>query len=250
MQSVINTLRVLEAVATRQPVGVSELARSLQLPKTSVQRGLHALSTADWIHPVGEEVRRWALTSKALHVGMHSADNLSLREAAKPVMEELRHKTEETIHLMVPEGNQTVLIERLETPKPVRIILPLGSSSPIHASANGKAVLAAMTPDQVKRVIVNGLPRYTDTTIVDPDELHTELAAVRDHGYATNTAEWRDDIAAVAAAIHGNGGQPLASISVSTPLNRMPPERRPHYGTLVQQAAHRISTALQKTTAA
>lgn len=248
MQSVVSTLRVLEAVATRQPAGVSELARSLQLPKTSVQRSLHVLSSTGWIRPVGSELRRWALTSKALHVGMHSAGDLTLREAAMPIMEELRQQTEETIHLMVPEGNQTVLVERLETPRPVRIILPLGSSSPIHASANGKAVLAARPPDEVQRVLASGLPRYTDTTITDPDELQTVLATTCDHGYATNIGEWRDDIAAVAAAILSKDGQPIASLSISTPINRMPTELRLHYGTLVHEAAHRISMALLSAT--
>lgn len=244
MQNVVNALWVLEEVATRQPVGVSELARSLQLPKTSVQRCLQALSTAGWIRPVGSEVRRWALTSKALHVGRHAAGDLSLRDAATPIMEELRRRTEETIHLMVPEGNDTVLIERLETPKPVRIIIPLGGSSPIHASANGKAVLAASGSDEVERVIAEGLLRYTDTTIIDPDELRAELGVIREHGYATNKGEWRDDIAAVAAAIRGGEGRPVASLSISTPINRMPDELRPEYGSLVREAVRRISAVL------
>lgn len=244
MQNVANALRVLEEVAARQPVGVSELARTLGLPKSSVQRALRTLAGAGWLRPEGSEITRWVLTSKALHVGRHAASDLNLRDAAMPVLEELRRKTEETIHLMVPEGDKTVLIERLETPKPVRIIIPLGGASPIHASANGKAVLAASEPAETERVISDGLTRYTDTTIVDPDELRAELAAIRERGYATNAAEWRDDIAAVAAAIPGSGDRPVASLSISTPVNRMPHEMRPEYGALVTDAARRISGVL------
>lgn len=247
MQNVVNALRVLEEVAVRQPAGVSELARTLALPKSSVQRALRTLAAAGWIRPVGSEITRWSLTTKALHVGRHAAGDLSLREAAMPVMEELRRGTEETIHLMVPEGDRTVLVERLETPKPVRIIIPLGGSSPIHGSANGKAVLAASPTDEVERVLTGGLTRYTDTTIVEGEELRAELAAIRARGYATNGGEWRADIAAVAAAIPGRDGRPVASLSISTPINRMPEDLRPEYGRLVCAAAQRISAALSAT---
>lgn len=244
MRNVVNALRVLEEVAGRQPAGVSEIARALDLPKSSVQRALHTLATAGWIRPVGSEITRWSLTGKALHVGRHAAGDLSLREAAMPVMEELRRGTEETIHLMVPEGERIVLIERLETPKPVRIVIPLGGSPPIHASANGKAVLAALPAAEAERVLAGGLARYTDTTIDDVEALRAELAAVKARGYATNKGEWRADIAAVAAAIPDPDGRPVASLSISTPINRLPDERRPEYGSLVRAAARRVSDVL------
>lgn len=245
MKNVLNTLRVIEEVAARQPVGVSELARVLEMPKTSVQRALQTLRTAGWLAPTDDETTtRWALTSRALHVGQQAMRELSLRDAAIPVMRELRRRTEETIHLMVPEGRNVVLIERLDTPKLIRITLPLGSSAPIHASSNGKAVLASSRPDVVEDLIAEGLPRYTDSTIVDPGSLREELEMIRKRGFATNTGEWRADIAAVAAAIMGDNGRPVGSLSISTPADRMPPEMRLPYGELVRDAAREISVAL------
>lgn len=244
MQSVVNTLRVLEEVGRRQPVGVSELARHLALPKSSVQRALRTLHAAGWIRPAGGELTRWLLTTKALHVGWHATGELSLREAAMPVMEQLRSQTEETIHLMVPDGKRVVLIERLETPKPVRIVIPLGGGAPIHASSNGKSILAHSPRTEVERLIAEGLPRYTDTTIVDPDGLRADLATTRARGYAVNGGEWRSDIAAVAAAILNTDGHPIGSLSISTPTARMPAEMVPEYGRLVDEAARRITESL------
>ncbi|HEU5158492.1 MAG TPA: IclR family transcriptional regulator [Streptosporangiaceae bacterium] len=244
MQTVLNALRVLEEVALRQPAGVGELARGLGMPKSSVQRALRTLHSAGWIRPADGGVTRWTLTSKALHVGRHATGELSLRDAAVPIMEELRHRTGETIHLMVPESGGVVLIERLETPKPLRIVLPLGKTLPLHASANGKAVLAAGAPDTVDRLLGAGLPGYTDTTITDPARLRAELALIRERGYATNTGEWRSDIAAVAAAVLGRAGVPIASLSISTPMTRMSDELRPEYGKLVGEAAKSLGRAL------
>ncbi|MDP4506735.1 IclR family transcriptional regulator [Nonomuraea sp. NBC_00507] len=235
MQNVINALRVLEEVAVRQPAGVGELARGLGLPKSTVQRSLRTLHEAGWIRPAGGAVTRWQVTSKALQVGRRA--ELGLRDVALPVMEELRQRTGETIHLMVPEGDAVVLIERLETDKPLRIVLPLGIRLPLHASANGKAVLAHLDRP------LDELPAYTGTTITDPELLRAELAEVRARGYADNRGEWRSDIAAVASAVLGPDG-PVASLSISTPASRMPDDRRPEYGKLVTQAARTLTESL------
>ncbi|HEX4817626.1 MAG TPA: IclR family transcriptional regulator [Nonomuraea sp.] len=240
MQNVINALRVLEEVAARQPAGVGALARELGLPKSTVQRSLRTLHEAGWIRPAGGAVTRWQVTSKALQVGRRA--ELGLRDAALPVMEELRQRTGETIHLMVPESDAVVLIERLETDKPLRIVLPLGIRLPLHASANGKAVLAHRA--DLDRA-TGALPAYTGTTITDPELLRAELADVRARGYADNRGEWRADIAAVAAAVLGPDG-PVASLSVSTPASRMPDDLRPEYGKLVTQAAGALTEALRR----
>jgi IclR family acetate operon transcriptional repressor len=244
MQTVLNALRVLEEVATRQPAGVGELARALGMPKSSVQRALTTLHSAGWIRPADGGVTRWVVTAKALHVGRHATGELSLRDAAVPIMEELRRRTEETIHLMVPERGGVVLIERLETPKPVRIVLPLGKALPLHASANGKAVLAAGPPDVIERMLGARLPGYTGTTITDPGRLRAELVLIRERGYATNTGEWRADIAAVAAAVPGPAGIPVASLSISAPMTRISAEMHPEYGKLVCEAARNLARAL------
>ncbi|WP_157244498.1 IclR family transcriptional regulator [Nonomuraea typhae] len=235
MQNVVNALRALEEVAARQPIGVGELARVLGLPKSTVQRSLRTLHEAGWIRPAGGEVTRWLVTTKALQVGRRA--ELGLRDVALPVMEELRQRTGETVHLAVPEGDAVVLIERLETDKPLRIVLPLGIRLPLHASANGKAFLAHLDRE------LPGLEIYTDTTIADPETLRAELAAIRARGWADNRGEWRSDITAVAAAVLGADG-PVASLSISLPATRMTDALRPVFGELVTEAAARIAAGL------
>ncbi|MFF0725955.1 IclR family transcriptional regulator [Streptomyces sp. NPDC004134] len=245
MQSVLNALRVLEEVAVRQPAGVADLARALGMPKSSVQRALVTLHTAGWIRQVGEASTRWAVTTKALHVGRRATSELSLRDTAVPIMEELRRRTDETVHLTIPEGgDKVVLLERLQTSKPVRIVMPLGMNLSLHASANGKAVLAASPADVIESYVGKGLTRYTDATIVDPARLLAELRDIRERGYAVNGGEWRADVSAVAAAVTGDSGLPVASISVNVPTSRMTGELRAGYGALVRDAARQVAAEL------
>ncbi|MEV7927176.1 IclR family transcriptional regulator [Kitasatospora sp. NPDC088264] len=244
MQNVLNALRVLEEVAARQPIGVAELARAMDLPKSSVQRALLTLHTAGWLRQAGGAPTRWLVTAKALQVGRQATGELGLRDAAVPVMEELRRQTGETVHLAVPEGGRVILVERLETSQPVRIVLPLGQDLPAHASANGKAVLAASPAEALESYLAEGLARYTDTTIVEPRRLLDELAEVRRRGYATNSGEWRSDVSAVAAAVIGGLGLPVASISVNVPASRATDESRAEHGALVNAAAKRLGVVL------
>ena len=244
MRNVLNTLRVLEEVASRQPIGVGELARVLDMPKSSVQRALVTLHTAGWIRPAAGEVTRWVITTRALAVGGRASGDLDLRGAALPIMEDLRRHTEETIHLTVPEDGKMVLIERLETDKPVRTSMALGHALPLHASANGKAVLANSSPDVIRRLLADELPRYTDTTITDPDELRAELAAIRERGFAVNRGEWRSDVGSVAAAVMGSDEEPIASLSVNLPISRLTQESEADFGAAVSEAASSLSARL------
>lgn len=245
MRNVLNTLRVLEEVAARQPVGVGELARILGMPKSTVQRALVTLDEAGWIRPATGEITRWALTTKALAVGSRAGGDLGLRGAALPIMEDLRRRTEETIHLTVPEDGKMVLIERLETDKPVRTNMALGHSLPLHASANGKAVLAHSNPEAIRQLLTDELPRYTETTITDPGELRAELAGIRERGYAVNRGEWRSDVGAVAAVVLDADGQPIASLSVNIPFSRLTAESEPVFAAAVSAAAAALTARMR-----
>lgn len=244
MRNVLNTLLVLEEVASRQPIGVGELARVLDMPKSSVQRALVTLHTAGWIRPAAGEVTRWVITTRALAVGGRASGDLDLRGAALPIMEDLRRHTEETIHLTVPEDGKMVLIERLETDKPVRTSMALGHALPLHASANGKAVLANSSAEVLIPLLADELPRYTDTTITDPDELRAELAAIRERGFAINRGEWRSDVGSVAAAVMGGHEKPIASLSVNIPMSRLTQESEADFGAAVNEAANSLSARL------
>ncbi len=244
MRTVLAAFRVLEEVAFTQPVGVGELSRRLRLPKTTVQRSLRTLWTAGWICPDGAETTRWVLTTRALHIGQHAIPDLGVRDAALPMMRELRKETGETAHLMVLRDNHAVLIERVETDHPVRAVIELGSAVPLHGSSNGKAMLAHRSPAEVRTIMGERLERHTERTIVDWDDFFADLATVRKRGYATNVGEWRTDITAVASPIFDHEGQALASLSVSAPGSRMPDQLRRSYGKLVTEAAGRVSATL------
>ncbi|MPY55670.1 IclR family transcriptional regulator [Streptomyces spongiae] len=243
MRSVLTALRVLEAVSQLQPVGLSELSRQLGLPKTTVQRGLVALAEAGWLESDQADSTRWIVGTKAFVVGSTVANRGSLRDRALPHMNALAAEVQETIHLMVPDGHQAVLMERLDSPHPVRAFAPLGARAPLHASSNGKAILAHLPDEETARYVEHGLAAVTQRTITEPAKLYEELALIRKRGYAVANEELQDGVVSVAAPILAADARPVGSLSISAPKARMPRTLWSDYGKKVHQAANTIADA-------
>lgn len=247
MNSVRKALVVLETVADLQPVGVSELAAHLKQPKTSVQRALETLHEAAWIRPAAGERTRWELTFRASRLARKAGHHFGLREAALPVMEQLRRDTNETIHLAVLDDVEIVLIERLESPHAVRHVEPLGGRAPVLVTATGKAMLSLMPEEEVARIYAQAIKAESQANAVSaPPELAVlsrELADISQRGYAT-TASWRQDVFATGAAITAPDRKPIAAISVSTPAARATPDSRALHAELLRNAARLISDHL------
>lgn len=246
MRSVTTALRVLEAVAVNQPIGLSALTRLLGLPKSTVQRSLAAFAETGWIEQ--EAVTgRWQVGVRAFVVGSAVSARGGLRPAALPTMRDLCAEVGETVHLMVPTDREGVLIERIDSPRPIRAVLPLGARGPLHATSNGKAVLAALAPSELEAYIEAGLNAVTPHTITDPDRLRAEIDRTRTAGYAVCQEEAEEGVVSVATAIRHGHGRPIASLSISGPKSRMTPELLTSYGEKVRLAAEAIGLALPLT---
>ena len=245
--AVLTTLHVLEEVARRQPVGVSELARSTGMAKSSVQRCLVTLQHAGWLRMVDPEHARWGVTTKPLGIGLRAAGEEGLRDMALPYLEELRDITQETIHLSVCDGGSLIIIARRDSPQAVRTFIEIGTRVPVHAAASGLAILAQLEANDLDRVLGNDLSGYTSTTIVDRDAVLAEVERTRERGYAVNDASWwRPDVCAVAAAVTSASGRPVAAVAISVPASRFGPERARDLGEHVLQTTAKISGEIQK----
>ncbi|MQA03396.1 MAG: helix-turn-helix domain-containing protein [Streptosporangiales bacterium] len=243
MQNVINCFRVLEAVAEHQPVGVSELARLLGMPRTSVFRCLQTLQQAEWLAPLGHDDTRWRVTARALTIARASPER-GLREAALPVLQRLRDETDETVYLTVRDGYGAVLVERLDSNRSVRTFYPLYGRMPLHGPSNAKAILAHLSEEEIDEVMTAGLDRYTDTTQCQPDALRADITATRERGYSINLAEWRPEVCGIGAAILDPTMRPVGGTSISMPAFRFDEDDIARYGSLVAAAAAEIAHRL------
>jgi DNA-binding IclR family transcriptional regulator len=131
-----------------------------------------------------------------------------------------------------------------ESRQAVRMSTGLGSRAPAHCTSVGKALLAFQPAELVQQVIDNGLKRYTEHTITEPAALLTELALVRQKGYALDDEEIEVGLRCVAAPIRDHTGQVTAAISVAAPVQRMSKKQVQQTIPSVVAAAETISRRL------
>jgi IclR family acetate operon transcriptional repressor len=238
MNSVLTALRVFEEVATAQPIGLSELARRLGLPKATVQRNLRTLCHAGWIKPTADD-GRWEITGLAFRLGSAVATKDNLREVALPELAALQSITGGTVHLAVPDGDELVLVERLDSSHQLRAFLPLGTRLPVQAAATGKAYLATLDDDRITAYLADAPAKVAGNTNTDLGRLWDEVRATRQRGYAITIEELHEGISAVAVAVHGRDGRACACFSISGPSARMTADRLIEYAgaALAAQAA-------------
>lgn len=245
-QTLVRGLRVLETLTTQdRPIGVGELARTLDLPKSTVQRLLRTLAQEGWAQTSNDAVTRWQISPRL--ISLARGDNLSrsLRDVAMPHLTALGASTGETVHFSVLDRDvQLVLIERVDSIHPVRTFNAIGATTALHTSCSGKAVLAMLPPAHVEEILARPLAKVMPNTIVDPQHLTHQILEARDRGYAVNISENRANVCAVGAAVADGSGRPVAAVAVSMPDIRFEPARAPEWGALVRDTARAITDAL------
>lgn len=245
-QTLIRGLRVLEALTQQdRPVGVGELSRMLELPKSTVQRLLRTLDQEGWAQTSNDAVTRWQLSPRLLALARRDTLSRSLREVAMPHLTALGARTGETIHFSVLDRDvRLVLIERVDSVHAVRTFNAIGATTALHTSCGGKAVLAMLPDARVREILARPLEKVMPNTSVDPQHLMHQVLEARERGYAVNIAENRPGVCAVGAAVADRSGNPVAAVAISMPDTRFEPDRVPEWGAWVRDTARAITDAL------
>ncbi|MEV0792546.1 IclR family transcriptional regulator [Kribbella sp. NPDC050459] len=239
IRSVDRVCDILDTLAnSADGVSLKEVAAATSLPKSSAFRYLTALETRHYAERDGEtSMYRLGPAFRPQHT--RSIEHLA--ELARPVLEQLRDSTGETINLGLLDGTTIVHSMVVESPKTMRLAARVGERGYVHATALGKAMCAELPPERVRSILdATGLPRFTATTIVDVDEYFAELERVRAQGYAVDDQENQDDGRCVAVIVPGLTFP--AGISLSAPASRFKASDVP----AVARRLRRASAGLRK----
>jgi IclR family transcriptional regulator, acetate operon repressor len=202
----------------QEGVSLAEVARVTGLPRSSVFRYLATLRHRRYVEriPNTEHYRLGAafFPFRSRHLEL-------LTEQARPHLEGLRDRFQETINLGVLTGHRVTYLEILESPKSMRLAARRGDRDHIHSTALGKAIAAHLPEEQVLAILAaEGMPKLTPQTIIEPDRYMIELKTVRERGYALDDRENEEEGRCLAVPILGY--RLPAAISLSAPQSRFP----------------------------
>jgi len=203
-------------------LGVSELARRANLPKSTVSRLTADLVAQRFLERDGD---RLFLGLRLFELAQTVERPRILRRLALPVMTELRDATGHSVSIGVLDGTDVVGIAMLRGESAGPPLVRIGGRLPAHATASGKVLLAFSPDAEVERVIAAGLSARTARTICEPGELRRRLAEIRRVGVAVEDGECADDRACVASPILAPGGIPIAAIAVAGAASLLVPDR-------------------------
>ncbi|ADB49678.1 IclR family transcriptional regulator [Conexibacter woesei] len=241
IRAVDRVLDILDLLqGTDGGVTLVELSKVIGLPKSSAFRYLATLEARGYVTREAGDTYRLGLAFRPLR----PRDLSLLTSIARPRMEELCHRFEETINLGVLDGHRVAYLDMVESPRAIRFAARPGHRDPVHSSALGKALTARLSVEEVRRVLaVDGMPRFTERTITTPERYVEELALVRERGYALDNAENEDGGRCVGVPLP----EPLpAAISLSAPADRFPSERVAEVAAALRRSAEEIGAEYQR----
>jgi len=243
--TLIKGLQLLEFLARSEtPLGVTELAGSLELGKSNVHRLLQALVDLGYVQK-NETRGTYQASLKLWELGTALEGRLTIKAAARDAMERLLKDTRETVHLSVLDGDEVVYIHKLDSPEPVRAYSEVGGRAPAYCVATGKAILAWRDAGYLQG-LSQRLTRHTEKTITQPAEFMHELERIRSAGYAVNRGEWRETVWGVASPIISTEGSVVAAIGISGPSARIKPTVVKRLAAEVMAAADKVSSQLSR----
>ena len=222
IQSVDRALSLLEALAEAGgEASLTDLSRRTCL---NVSTCHHLLSTlVNWGYVAKVPGRRsYALGARVLYLGHACLRQVDLPRRAQVHIDRINTVTGETVHLAVLQSDNIVTLVKREARHAVRVDTGMvGRSDAPHATATGKAMIAWLPEDQIRRMIAaDDMKRFTDKTIVDFGALVEELRLVRRNGFAMDREEFQPGVVCVGSAIRDHVGAVVGAIIASAPAMR------------------------------
>jgi DNA-binding IclR family transcriptional regulator len=242
IQSLVKALAILECLAnSAEPVGVTEVANQIGVPKATAHRLLATLHANDAV-TYSADTQRYSLGPSIMRYGLMGVHRLSLHRLGRAHIERLHRSTCETAVLAIRQGDVKLFIDQVESDEEIRHKAKLGERLPLYHGGAGIAILAFLRRDELEEYLARGnFQRITPGTITDPEQLRREVEMVRKRRYAITRTERTTSIG---SPVLDHRGTVVGAIGVFAPTFRVPPNRVTEYAELVRDSADKLSAEM------
>lgn len=243
VQSIERAFVVLRAVATG-PAGISELARRVGLPTSTVARLLGTLEGLGAVTRVGDGLT-YRVGPAVAELATAADPSSGLVAAARLFLVELVDEVGETAGISVLDGDEVLYLDHVEAANQVQVRDWSGTRLPLHVVSSGLVLLAAQPPDAIDAYLSRPLQAFTARTVVDPVALRRRLEELRATGFVWTVEELHEGLTSVAAPVRGPSGTVVAALHCHGPSFRFPaPGAEDEVGATVRDVADRLSARM------
>ena len=228
LQRAIDILDLFDTSA--QELGTTEIARAMNLSKSTVAGLIYTLYKNRYLDQ-NPNNRKYRLGYKLAERTGVLLQQFDLRQTAAPILEKLRDECQESVNLAIRDGKYVIYIERMHGMNALGMRTEIGKREWLHSTALGKALLAHLPEKEIHKFTMEcEFNSVTPQTITQPAVFLADLDATRQRGYAVDDQENELGGRCVAAAIKDYRNEPIAAVSISVPLQRLPIERLEMFG--------------------
>lgn len=241
----LRLLIVLEKLAEAGvPVTPTEVNRTLGLPKPTIHRLFATLEAEGFIqHEIDGRGYSPGRRLRRLSAGILSS--LRIRTARTAILTRLAEEIGETCNIALPDRDEMVYIDRVETKWPLRIQLPIGSRVPFYCTASGKLYLSALDDQHLQSYAKAAkLEARTPTTITSAPKLIEAAGKVREAGFSTDNEEFMEGMIAVAVPVKDFSGRLVSTLSFHAPVQRLPLNKALSYVDTLNVASQQLSNLI------
>ena len=245
VQSLGRAFAILEEVARhRDGIGLAELSKLVGLHNSTTFHLARTLASLGYLRQ-DKESKRYRIGRPLFALAASALDEIEMVHVATPVLEDLSRETGESGHFGVRMGDAVVVIARTSGPGAFQLTERVGVVRPVHCTALGKIILAALRPDQLKRMLERiELKPSTDNSITDAAVLLKEIEEIRRTGIAFDDGEFNAEVRCIAVPVLDFTGQIIGAMGISGPIWRLSNQALQGHAKLVRAAANRLSTEL------
>lgn len=223
-QSVTRVIQVLEQLcASRDPVSLADLSRSLGTPKSSLAALLRGLAERDFVVPTDGA---WRLGPGAFGLGsalVAARRRVQSSDLIRDGMRRLAERSGETALLAVRDADddRMTYVDVVESRNSVRFAVSIGDRRPLYSTAGGQALLAATSPDKVSAYLDRIRPEpHTGKTLTGRSELAAAIERAREAGFAQTVDQAAEGVTGTAAIIRDSHGEVVGALVLAAPTSR------------------------------
>lgn len=217
LSSVSNTLDILDLLSKHEELGVAEISNELDMGRASIFRMLYTLEKKEYVHKTSNA--KYKLGIKFAHYGSIVLERQNYVSIAKPFLQRLRDKHNQTTHLSILDDDDylnIIVMEKELSKSTIQMTSKIGSKMPAYCTGTGKTLLASrLNEDLEKRLQLCSLKKLTDSTITDNNELIEELKRIQKQGYSVDLEESEIGLICFAAPVRDITGKTVAAVSIS-----------------------------------
>lgn len=199
----------------RTPMTLMSLSQVSGFPKSTVYALLSTLRSYDCIRQGSDG--RYYLGTRLFEWGCGVSASWELNNVARPYLEKLAAHTDATALLSRIEGNSVVVIDQSTAMcGGIYVTTEIGTLLPLHATSQGKLLLAAMSDVSAKAFLSGAgqLESFTPHTIAEQESILRELGQIRANGYAVENGEYKIGLRSVSAPVYDRCGVMSYALSV------------------------------------